>query len=245
MATIRSFERKANEMRPINLEVGINRYAEGSCLVSYGFTKVHCTASVEDRVPGFMKGEGKGWVTAEYSMLPRSTNTRNRREREGVSGRSAEIQRLIGRSLRAAVDTKLLGERAIMIDCDVMQADGGTRTASITGAYVALAIAIRKLQAQGVINPDQDPLINSIAAVSVGMREKEHLLDLDFEEDSSCDVDMNVVMTGTGNFIEVQGTAEQAPFAKADMDAMTDLAAAGIRNLTELQKAAIKRGLSQ
>lgn len=243
MATIRSFDRTPNDLRPVNIEVDINRFAEGSCLVSYGFTKVHCTASVEDRVPGFMKGEGRGWVTAEYAMLPRSTDTRNRRERERVSGRSAEIQRLIGRSLRAAVNMELLGERAITLDCDVLQADGGTRTASITGAYVALAIAVKKLQAKGVLPTDKDPIVDSIAAVSVGMRGGEHLLDLDFSEDSGCDVDMNIVMTGSGKYIEVQGTAEEAPFAKSDMDAMSDLAASGIAKLTELQAAAINRAV--
>ncbi len=243
MTVSRSFDRTPKDLRPVNIEVDINRFAEGSCIASFGFTKVHCTASVEEKIPSFMKGEGKGWVTAEYAMLPRSTDTRNRREREKVSGRSAEIQRLIGRSLRAAVDMSMLGERSITLDCDVLQADGGTRTASITGAYVALAIAIKKLQAKGLVVSDKSPITDSIAAVSVGMRDGNHLLDLDFSEDSGCDVDMNIVMTGSGQFIEVQGTAEEAPFTRADMDTMSDLAASGIAKLTELQIAAVNRAV--
>lgn len=239
----RSFGRSFNEMRPINFEVGVNRYAEGSCLVSYGYTKVHCTASVENSVPGFLKNQGKGWVTAEYAMLPRSTNTRNRREREKSSGRSVEIQRLIGRSLRGIIDHKALGEMTIYLDCDVMQADGGTRTASISGAYVALAIAIKKLQASGMISADPDPLLQSVAAVSVGMYKGQHLLDLDYNEDSNCAVDMNVVMTGNGNFIEVQGTAEDKPFSREDHDKMLAVAELGIQRISELQKSAIERGI--
>jgi ribonuclease PH len=219
----------------------VNRYAEGSCLVSFGYTKVLCTASVEKGVPPFMKGKGEGWVTAEYSMLPRSTHTRSRRERDKVGGRTQEIQRLIGRALRAAVDFKKLGEQTIMLDCDVIQADGGTRTASICGAYVALALAIGKMRKDGLVAAD--PLQNTVCAVSVGMKDGLHLLDLDYEEDSSCDVDMNIVMTGTGGLVEVQGTAEKNLFERKDLDAMIDLAVAGGKEIAALQKAAIERGL--
>jgi ribonuclease PH len=189
-----------------------------------------------------MKGKGEGWVTAEYNMLPRSTHTRSKREREKVGGRTAEIQRLIGRSLRAAVDFSALGEQTIIVDCDVLQADGGTRTASLTGAYVALAMAIRRLQARGEISTSNDPLIDSVAAISVGMREGKALLDLDYEEDSSCEVDMNVVMTGSGLFVEVQGTAEAKPFAKLEMDTMLDLAKAALSKVAILQKEAVDKG---
>lgn len=239
----RSFDRTPNDLRPVTLEVGVNRYAEGSCLVSFGYTRVLCTASVEKGVPPFLKNKGLGWITAEYSMLPRATHTRTKRERDKTGGRTAEIQRLLGRGLRAAVDFRALGEQTIMLDCDVLQADGGTRTASLTGAYVALAIAIRKLQARGDMSTSNDPLVDSVAAVSVGMREGRHLLDLDYEEDSGCEVDMNVIMTGGGKFVEVQGTAETKPFERQDMDAMTLLAAEGIKKLTQLQKAAVERGI--
>jgi ribonuclease PH len=237
----RSFERSESELRPVTFEVGVNRYAEGSCLVSFGYTKVICTASVEKGVPPFLKGKGEGWVTAEYAMLPRATHTRSKRDREKVSGRTSEIQRLIGRALRAAVDFKKLGEQTIMIDCDVIQADGGTRVASICGAYVALALAIGKMKKAGTLA--SDPIINSVAAVSVGMKSGKHLLDLDYEEDSSCDVDMNVVMTGSGAMVEVQGTAEKEPFQRKDLDGLVDIAALGITKLSELQKQAIERGL--
>lgn len=230
-------------MRPVTLEVGVNMYAEGSCLVSFGNTRVICTATVEKTVPPFLKGTGKGWITAEYSMLPRATDSRVRRERDKASGRTAEIQRLIGRSLRPTVDFKLLGERTIILDCDVIQADGGTRTASITGAYVAMAIAIRKLQAAGEIPGQNDPLKDSVAAVSVGMSENAHLLDLDFKEDSACGVDMNIVMTGSGKFVEVQGTAEAEPFNDGDLHSLTQLGRKGILQLTKLQHAAIERAL--
>lgn len=240
---MRSFSRTAADSRPVTFEVGVNRYAEGSCLVSFGHTKVHCTASVEKGVPQFMKGKGQGWVTAEYSMLPRSTHTRMKRERDKVGGRTAEIQRLLGRGLRAAVDFGALGEQTIMIDCDVIQADGGTRTASLTGAYVALAMAIRRQQARGEISSSNDPLIDSVAAISVGMKGGAHLLDLDYEEDSGCDVDMNVIMTGSGLFVEVQGTAEAKPFAKPDMDKMLDLARASLQKIAILQKEAIDKSL--
>lgn len=237
----RSFNRSAAEMRPVTFEVGVNRYAEGSCLVSFGHTKVLCTASVEKGVPPFLKGKGEGWVTAEYGMLPRSTHTRMKRERDKVGGRTMEIQRLIGRGLRVAVDFKKLGEMTIMLDCDVIQADGGTRTAALSGAYVALAIAVKKMLARGDLA--QNPLLDSVAAVSVGMRSGTHLLDLDYDEDSGCDVDMNVILTGAGKFVEVQGTAEKEPFAKSDLDALLDLAARGTGKMMELQNAAIERGV--
>ncbi len=237
----RSFDRLPNELRPVTFEVGVNRYAEGSCLVSFGHTKVLCTASVEKGVPPFLKGKGEGWVTAEYSMLPRATHDRTRRERDKVGGRTMEIQRLIGRALRAALDFKKLGEQQIMLDCDVLQADGGTRTASITGAYVALSIAVRKMLGKGDLS--QNPLLDSVAAVSVGMHKGIHLLDLDYDEDSQCEVDMNVVMTGAGKFIEVQGTAERNPFEQKDLDAMLGFGATGIKRLTELQQQAVERGL--
>ncbi len=241
MTIQRSFERTPAETRPITFEIAVNRYAEGSCLVSFGFTKVLCTASVEKGVPPFMKGKGEGWVTAEYSMLPRSTHTRSKRERDKVGGRTQEIQRLIGRALRAAVDFKKLGEQTIMLDCDVIQADGGTRTASICGAYVALALAVGKMKKDGLISTD--PILNSVAAVSVGMKNGIHLLDLDYEEDSSCDVDMNMVMTGSGGLVEVQGTAEKNLFQRKDLDAMIDLALAASGKISTLQNAAIQQGL--
>jgi ribonuclease PH len=238
----RSFERSPSDLRPITFEFDVNRYAEGSCLVSFGYTRVLCTASVEKTVPPFLKGKGEGWVTAEYNMLPRATHTRSKREREKVGGRTAEIQRLIGRALRAAIDFKKLGEITIMLDCDVIQADGGTRTASICGAYVALALAIGRLRKKGDLA--NDPLLNSVAAISVGMQKGQHLLDLDYEEDSSCDVDMNVVMTGAGGLVEVQGTAERNPFQRQDLDNMLELASSGIAKIAALQKAAIERGLA-
>lgn len=234
----RSFERDPGDLRPATFEIGVNRYAEGSCLVSFGHTKVLCTASVEKSVPPFLKGKGEGWVTAEYSMLPRATHTRSKRDREKVSGRTSEIQRLIGRALRAAIDFKKLGEQTIMIDCDVLQADGGTRTASICGAYVALAIAVQKMVKNGDI---QNPIIDSVAAISVGINRGFPLLDLDYEEDSGCDVDMNVVMTGKGALVEVQGTAEKEPFQRDQLDTMIDLAMQGIAKISVLQKAAIEK----
>jgi len=241
MSIQRSFERTPADLRPITFETDVNRYAEGSCLVSFGYTRVLCTASIEKSVPPFLKGKGEGWVTAEYSMLPRATHTRSKREREKVGGRTAEIQRLIGRALRMAIDFKKLGEQTIMLDCDVLQADGGTRVASICGAWVALAMAVGKTRkAGGMVN---DPLLRSVAAVSVGMHNGIHLLDLDYNEDSSCEVDMNVVMTGEGGLVEVQGTGEKNQFSRADMNAMLDLGAAGIEKITALQKAAVERGL--
>ena len=223
------------------LERGWTKHAEGSVLVSAGDTRVLCTASVEEGVPPFLKGKGRGWVTAEYGMLPRSTNTRSRREAaEGAqSGRTHEIQRLVGRSLRAVTDFAALGERTIRIDCDVLQADGGTRCASITGAWVALADAIAALRAQGLVAAD--PLRDHVAAVSVGIVEGTPLLDLDYREDSACDTDMNVVMTGAGGFVEVQGTAEGAPFSREQFDLLLELARGGIASLVAAQRASLGR----
>jgi ribonuclease PH len=215
------------------------RHAEGSVLVEMGHTQVLCTASVEEKVPPFLKGKGQGWVTAEYGMLPRATNTRGSREAAAgkQSGRTQEIQRLIGRSLRAVTDLSKLGERQITIDCDVLQADGGTRCASITGAMVALADAIAWLRGKGVIQ--QDPLGDFVAAVSVGIVQGTPVLDLDYAEDSTCDTDMNVVMTGSGGFVEVQGTAERNPFSRDEMSRLLDLATRGISELVALQRQAL------
>ena len=232
--------RKADELRPVTITRGWQRYAEGSALVEFGETKVLCAASVTEGVPRWRKGSGLGWVTAEYSMLPRATHTRSDREsvRGKIGGRTHEISRLIGRSLRAAIDLKALGENTIAIDCDVLQADGGTRTASITGAYVALADSVEWLRGRKALARPQ-PLITSIAAVSVGVLDGEPRLDLAYEEDVAADTDMNVVCTGTGDFVEVQGTAEGAPFDRATLDALLDLAVAGCRQLAEAQRAAL------
>jgi ribonuclease PH len=231
--------RRADELRPLRIRRRYTKHAEGSVLIEAGDTKVLCTASVEEGVPGFLKGKGQGWLTAEYGMLPRATHTRMRRESaEGrQSGRTQEIQRLIGRSLRAVTDLRALGERTIKIDCDVLQADGGTRCASITGACVALADAIGWCRTRGLIAVDA--LTEFVAAVSVGVVDGVPVLDLDYEEDSACDTDMNVVMTGAGGFVEVQGTAEGAPFARGEMDALVTLAERGIRELIAAQKAAL------
>jgi len=231
--------RAPDQLRAVRFERGFTRHAEGSVLVSFGDTRVLCTASVENRVPGFLRGKGEGWVTAEYGMLPRATNTRNDREaaRGKQGGRTLEIQRLIGRSLRACVDRKALGERTITLDCDVLQADGGTRTAAITGAYVALVDAISALRGRGEIG--RDPVHGAIAAVSVGVYRGVPVLDLDYAEDSDCDTDMNVVMNDGGGFIEVQGTAEGHAFRRAEMDAMLQLAETGVAELVALQRAAL------
>jgi len=231
--------RTAQALRPLALRRNFTRHAEGSVLVAMGHTQVLCTASVEEGVPAFLRGKGQGWLTAEYGMLPRSTNTRMRREAaEGrQSGRTQEIQRLIGRSLRAVVDLAALGERTLRIDCDVLQADGGTRCASITGACVAVADAIAWCKARGLVTGR--PLRDMVAAVSVGIVDGRPLLDLDYVEDSGCDTDMNVVMTGRGGFVEVQGTAEGAPFSKSEMTALVALAQRGIRKLVAAQKAAL------
>ena len=235
----RPSKRPAGQLRPVRIQRNYTRHAEGSVLVEFGDTRVICTASVEERVPGFLRDRGQGWVTAEYGMLPRSTNTRTDREasRGKQSGRTQEIQRLIGRSLRAVIDLKKLGERTIQIDCDVIQADGGTRTAGITGAFVALHDAVSLLMRRGLIT--ESPVRDFVAAVSVGIVEGTPVLDLDYAEDSTCDTDMNVVMTGSGGFVEVQGTAEGAPFSRAQMDVLMLLAQDGIRRLIEKQKEAL------
>ena len=232
--------RRADELRAVKITRAFTRHAEGSVLVAMGDTQVLCTVSVEEGVPSFLKGKGQGWLTAEYGMLPRATNTRMRREAaEGKqSGRTQEIQRLIGRSLRAVVDLTALGERTLKIDCDVLQADGGTRCASITGACVAVADAIAWCKGKGLITGE--PLRDHVAAVSVGVVDGAVVLDLDYVEDSACDTDMNVVMTGAGGFVELQGTAEGAPFTRAEMDALVALAQDGIARLVAAQKAALR-----
>lgn len=231
--------RSPDELRPVGIKRGYLEFAEGSVLIETGSTKVICTATVEDRVPPFLCGTGRGWITAEYSMLPRSSKQRIAREaaKGKVGGRTHEIQRLIGRSLRAAVDMDLLGERTIVVDCDVIQADGGTRTASITGAYVALVDTISLLKAEGALT--EDPLIDSVAAVSVGIVGGTPCLDLNYAEDSTADVDMNVIMTGSGRFIEVQGTAELEAFTRDELNTLLDLATKGVADLTRFQKKAL------
>jgi ribonuclease PH len=229
--------RRPDELRPVALELGFQRHAEGSVLVKAGHTWVLCAASVEEKVPPFLVGQGKGWVTAEYAMLPRSTHTRSGRS---PGGRGQEIQRLIGRALRGAVDTRALGARQISLDCDVLNADGGTRTASITGAWLALALAVDGLKKKGLVAADAPVLGEPLAAVSVGIIDGEPRLDLPYEEDSRADVDMNVVMTESGKLIEVQGTAEGASFTRAQMDQLIDLAALGIAELCKRQRAALE-----
>ena len=232
----RSSARAANALRPVRITRHYTAYAEGSVLIEFGGTKVLCTASVEEKVPGHKKGSGEGWVTAEYGMLPRATHTRSDREaaRGKQSGRTQEIQRLIGRSMRTVFDLKKLGERTIYLDCDVIQADGGTRTAAITGAFVAAHDAVSKLIADGKLK--ESPIIDHVAAISVGIVQGAPLLDLEYIEDVACDTDMNVVMTGAGNFVEVQGTAEGAAFTRTEMDALLGLADQGIRELVAMQK---------
>ncbi len=232
----RSSARAPNQLRAVRITRGYTMHAEGSVLIEFGNTKVLCTASVEERVPPHKRGSGEGWVTAEYGMLPRATHTRSDREaaRGKQTGRTQEIQRLIGRSMRAVFDLKKLGERTVQIDCDVIQADGGTRTASITGAFVAAQDAVNRLMEQGKLQAS--PIISSVAAVSVGILNSTPLLDLDYNEDSACDTDMNVVMTGAGHFVEVQGTAEGAAFSRQEMTALLDLAEQGIGELMVLQK---------
>lgn len=231
--------RSPQELRKVNITRDYIKYAEGSVLVEMGDTKVICTATVEDKVPLFLRNTGQGWVTAEYAMLPRATETRNIREssKGKPSGRTQEIQRLVGRALRSVVDLKALGERTVWIDCDVIQADGGTRTASITGAFVCLVDALALLQQAGKFR--QLPISDFLAAVSVGIVDKEVLLDLCFKEDSSAQVDMNVVMTASGRIVEVQGTAEQYPFARSEMNIMLDYAEAGIKQLVDIQKSVL------
>jgi ribonuclease PH len=236
----RSGGRAANALRPVTITRHYTRHAEGSVLVAFGDTKVLCTASVEDKVPPHKRGSGQGWVTAEYGMLPRATHTRADREaaRGKQSGRTQEIQRLIGRSLRAVFDLAALGERTIQLDCDVIQADGGTRTAAITGAWVAAHDAVSWLLAQGLISAS--PLTDAVAAISVGVIEGVPLLDLEYVEDAACGTDMNVVMTGSGGFVELQGTAEGAPFTRPELDMMLQLAERGIRELVAAQRAALQ-----
>jgi ribonuclease PH len=235
---MRPSERLADTLRPVTLETGVNRYAEGSCLVSFGHTKVLVTASLEEGVPGFLRGKGQGWVTAEYGMLPRATHTRGRREaaQGKQSGRTQEIQRLTGRSLRAVVDLKALGERQISVDCDVIQADGGTRTASVTGAWVALRLATKYLLDEGVIATD--PILDQVAAISCGVFNGTPVLDLEYEEDSNAEADANFVLTGHGDIVEIQATGEKRGFSEGEFEALFSLARKGIGELVALQKAA-------
>jgi ribonuclease PH len=235
---VRNDGRDNEEIRPVKITTDYIKHAERSCLIELGQTKVICTASVDSKVPPHLKDTGTGWVTAEYSMLPRATNTRNQRERTKLSGRTFEIQRLIGRAMRACVEMKQLGEKTVIIDCDVIQADGGTRVASITGAYVALVKALRTMKEKGMINTI--PVKNQVAAVSVGLINKEILLDLCYEEDSKADVDMNVVVTGDGGFIEVQGTGENSTFSKEELDKLLQVAKKGITELLQAQQEALK-----
>tara|TARA_R110001606_G_scaffold359994_5_gene512149 strand:- start:36563 stop:37288 length:726 start_codon:yes stop_codon:yes gene_type:complete len=241
MTSIRPSERQPDQLRTVTLETGVNRYAEGSCLVTFGHTKVLVTASVEDKVPGWMRNSGQGWVTAEYGMLPRATHTRGRREAASgkQSGRTQEIQRLIGRSMRAVVDMKALGERQVVLDCDVIQADGGTRTAAITGAWVAMASAFDYLRAEGVMKTD--PILDQVAAVSCGVFQDLPVLDLDYEEDSNAEADSNFVLTGAGQIVEIQATGEKRGFSRPEFDRLFQLAEGGCADLFALQRAALKR----
>ena len=233
--------RAADQLRAVSIERHYTRHAEGSVLIAFGDTRVLCTASVEEKVPPFLRGKGEGWVTAEYGMLPRATKERTQREaaRGGQGGRTMEIQRLIGRALRACVDRNALGERTVTLDCDVLQADGGTRTAAITGAYVALMDAVNKLRARGALN--KNPVVGAVAAVSVGMYRGTPVLDLDYPEDSACDTDMNVVMNDGGGFIELQGTAEGHAFRREELDVLLGLAQKGISELLHLQREALEK----
>lgn len=241
MSFVRTDKRAADELRPLTITPGYLPFAEGSVLIEMGQTRVICSASAEDRVPPFLRNSGQGWITAEYSMLPRATQQRTPREvrRGGPSGRTHEIQRLIGRSLRAAADMKRLGERTITLDCDVLQADGGTRTAAITGAYIALALAVNKLLSTGKIS--SNVITNQVAAISVGIVGNTPLLDLKYDEDSTAEVDMNVVCTGDGRFIEVQGTAEREAFSREQMDGLLLLAEKGIQQLMDAQRETIRQ----
>jgi ribonuclease PH len=241
MTTARPSDRTPEQLRTVTLETGVNRYAEGSCLVTFGHTKVLVTASVEETVPGWMRGKGAGWVTAEYGMLPRATHTRGRREAASgkQTGRTQEIQRLIGRSLRAVVDLKLLGERQVVLDCDVIQADGGTRTAAITGAWVAMASAFDYLRAEGVLKTD--PILDQVAAVSCGVCNDQPVLDLDYEEDSTAEADSNFVLTGAGTIVEIQATGEKRGFSRTEFDRLFQLAESGCAELFAMQRAALGR----
>lgn len=237
---MRSFDRVATQMRPVTMQGNVSRHAEGSCLIEVGHTKVLCTATVDTQIPGWLRDSGKGWITAEYGMLPRATESRNPREaaKGKQSGRTQEIQRMIGRSLRAITDLKALGQHQIILDCDVLEADGGTRTASITGAYVALVLALQRLVDDGRLR--ELPLINSVAALSCGIVGGDALLDLDYEEDSNADVDANFIMTGSGNLVEIQATGEERSFTEDEYMTMLALARGGIEELTRLQQQAIQ-----
>lgn len=231
---------KRSQPRPIRFTPGINPYAAGSVIAEFGNTKVHITAVVQESVPPFLKGKGQGWVTAEYSMLPSSTHTRSDRERKGPSGRTQEIQRLIGRSLRSVVDLAKLGERSILVDCDVIVADGGTRTTSISGAYIALEMAVRKLMKDGLLK--ENPIKDGLAAISIGInRNNEIIADLNYEEDSSCGTDMNIVMTASGKFVEVQGTAEGEPFSMEELQALLSCAQSALKIVIKEQAAALEK----
>lgn len=241
-STLRGDGRTPDQLRPITVTRGWSKNAEGSALIEFGNTRVLCTASLTEGVPRWLKGQGTGWVTAEYAMLPRATNTRNSREsvKGKIGGRTHEISRLIGRSLRAVIDTAELGENTIVLDCDVLQADGGTRTAAITGAYIALADAISWAQAQGIIPAKAKPLTGSVAAISVGIIDGVPMLDLPYEEDVRAETDMNVVVTGEGKFVEVQGTAEGAPFDRDELNSLLDLALHGTAQLAQIQREALE-----
>ena len=241
--SVRPSGRASEQIREVTLETGVNRYAEGSCLVSFGHTKVLVTASIEEKVPGWMRNTGQGWVTAEYGMLPRATHTRGRREAAAgkQSGRTQEIQRLIGRSLRAVVDLKALGERQVLIDCDVIQADGGTRTASITGAWVAMATALGYLKKEGVLSAD--PILDQVAAVSCGVFDDTPVADLDYDEDSNAEADGNFVLTGAGTIVEIQATGEKRGFSRGEFDRLFQLADAACAELFVKQKAAVEAAL--
>jgi ribonuclease PH len=230
-------DRAADALRPVSITIDTFGYAEGAALIAMGQTRVLCTASIEEGVPPWLRGQGTGWITGEYALLPRSTQTRNRRERNGASGRTQEIQRLIGRALRAAIDLTQLGERTITIDCDVLQADGGTRTASVTGGYVALALACRRLQQRGDL--EVNPIIQAVAAVSAGYVAGQLLLDLDYSEDRAADLDCNVVQTAAGTFVEVQCTAEERAISRAELDGLLDLSSLGVQQLLDLQLQAL------
>jgi ribonuclease PH len=238
---MRPSNRTPDELRPVTIETGVNRYAEGSCIVSFGHTRVLVTASVDESVPPFLRNKGQGWVTAEYGMLPRATHTRGRREAAAgkQSGRTQEIQRLIGRSMRAIVDLKALGERQISLDCDVLQADGGTRTAAITGAWVALRMATQHLLDEGVIA--RDPILDSVAAISCGVFADTPVLDLDYDEDSNAEADANFVLTAGGDIVEIQATGEKRGFTRPEFEALFSLAQSGIARLTEIQREAVAR----
>jgi len=234
----RSYNRANNELRPVTIERNVLKHPYGSCLIKFGETQVLCAVTIDENIPNWRKGAGQGWLTAEYSMLPTATASRNQRERGIIQGRTQEIQRLIGRSLRSVLDMRILGEYSIMIDCDVIQADGGTRTASITGAWVALADALNVWKAAGKLSGN--PLISQVAAVSVGMVDGSLLLDMDYREDGKAEIDMNLVMNNQGEFVELQGTAERTTFDRARLDAMLDMGAEGIRSLLAMQKAALQ-----